>query len=351
MVEGIVREWRKQSGDVVVQGDVLLEIETDKALFEVESPSAGTLGLLRAAVGETVPVGQVLVQVLEPGDSESDIQAVTPAAKAGVSEASLAPANEGAVPDGRGSSGGRQPHSLSPRQRGLLNRAGADNDESAAGTAAPGDTTGWTRDVIGAKVSESWRTIPHFAVVREIDATTLMVVLGRLKQVRPGITVTDLLVHAWAVVYRDVRKEERIDVGLAVATDRGVAVPVIRDVLALSASSLADARQAASGRARSGRLNSTDVTDPPATTVSNLGPQGVDWFTGIIPLGQTTLLTVGRIRARVIANESEPVVRQTLFATVNVDHRQMDGHDAARLLDVLSEVLVDEHRLEFERVE
>ncbi len=124
-----------------------------------------------------------------------------------------------------------------------------------------------------------------------------------------------------------------VDLGLAVATPDGVVVPVVQDVLGQSLAELASARQAAVTRARTGRLAPDDLNVTPISTLSNLGSFGVDRFTGIVALGQTTLLTVGRARPRVVADERRSIsVRLTFDATLNADHRTLDGADAARLL-------------------
>jgi pyruvate dehydrogenase E2 component (dihydrolipoamide acetyltransferase) len=123
------------------------------------------------------------------------------------------------------------------------------------------------------------------------------------------------------------------DVGLAVATDHGVVIPVVHDVLGRDSAGLARARKAAVERARSGRLSPEDLGASPPSTLSNLGAFGIDQFTGIIALGQTSLLTVGRAIPRVAADDTRTLrIRTSFFATLNVDHRVIDGAAAARLL-------------------
>ena len=113
----------------------------------------------------------------------------------------------------------------------------------------------------------------------------------------------------------------------------GVVIPVVRDVLAKTPAELAGARQHAIDRARAGKLNEEDLSATPASTLSNLGSFGVDRFTGIVAVGQTSLLTVGRVRPRVVAGESGEIGVQMMFdATLNADHRAIDGAEAARLL-------------------
>ena len=114
----------------------------------------------------------------------------------------------------------------------------------------------------------------------------------------PMPTLTDTLLRALALGLRECGHRGPDDVGLAVATDHGVVIPVVRGVLGHDAAALAGARRAAVERARSGRLSPEDLEASPPSTLSNLGSLGVDQFTGIIALGQTSLLTVGRAAPR-----------------------------------------------------
>ena len=132
---------------------------------------------------------------------------------------------------------------------------------------------------------------------------------------------------------RDTGASGPVDVGLAVATPYGVVVPVVRDVLGQGIAELASSRRAAVERARTGKLSQDDLSAAPSSTLSNLGSFGVDRFTGIVAVGQTSLLTVGRARPRVVADENRAMSVRTIFdATLNADHRTVDGADAARLL-------------------
>jgi pyruvate dehydrogenase E2 component (dihydrolipoamide acetyltransferase) len=107
----------------------------------------------------------------------------------------------------------------------------------------------------------------------------------------------------------------------------------VRDVLGQRPGELARSRQSAVERARAGKLNQDDLSATPASTLSNLGAFGVDRFTGIVATGQTSLLTVGRVLPRVVADENRQIVVRAMFdATLNADHRTVDGADAARLL-------------------
>ena len=129
------------------------------------------------------------------------------------------------------------------------------------------------------------------------------------------------------------------DVGLAVATPEGVMMPVVQGIPSLDASSLVTRRTAAVRRGREGKLAPYDLTSTPVGSLSNLGARGVDSFTGIIPLNQRMLLTVGRIAARPTVVDGRLGVRTSLIATLNVDHRSLDGDQAAQVLSVFEREL------------
>lgn len=317
MTEGVIVQWLKAPGDVVAEGDPILEIETDKAVEVVQSPASGTLGPHRYAQGEVVSVGEVLALILGPGEElpVGDCRPVGKTASAhgtvGLPEPqqSSDPANEGVR------------HHLSPRAR-----------REAEAEAEPGRRD--YRAIIAAKVSESWRTMPHFAVIREIKAEQLLADHERLReQVGSQLTLTDLLLRALARAVRAGKGSTAVDIGMAVATPAGVMIAVIRDVLGKDWQALVQARRAARERALAREMTPQDLEDLPAITLSNLGAFKVDAFTGIIPLGQRAIMTIGSIGPRVIAEGGVPAVRSTLIATLNVDHRFYDGVDAARLLD------------------
>jgi pyruvate dehydrogenase E2 component (dihydrolipoamide acetyltransferase) len=207
---------------------------------------------------------------------------------------------------------------------------------------ADGGLTGRRRAVAQA-VSDSWRTIPHFAVQREIDASDADACLAAMRARAPAATYTDLLLRAFAVAVSAVAwladgggladRGTSGDVGLAVATPEGVMMPVVPDVPALAVPELVAARQAAVRRGREGRLAARDLASGAVGAVSNLGARGVDAFTGIVPAGRRLLLTTGRIAGRPVAVDGRLAVRTTLIATLNVDHRYFDGDRAADVLD------------------
>ena len=385
MTEAVLIQWHKHPGDAVAAGDVLAEIETDKSTVELESPADGTLGQHLVREGDAVPIGDAVVRILAPDETETAGGGPAPAGGAGavsqpVAEPGpptpvgtdetglpapvgtdetglpvLAAADEtdpaatgettpaiadqtppgGADEAARADPGpGRPPHALSPRRRRLARLAAERGEIRPTGQAHPNGAqpdVSRTRRAIAERVSQSWREIPHFAAQREIDAADGAAVLAALRAGGLAATYTDLLLRALARAVRDTAGGPG-DLGLAVATPAGVMMPVVAGIPGLEPAELVAARSAAVHRAREGRLNRADLETEPVASLSNLGSRGVDAFTGVIATGQRLLLTTGRVRPRPVAIEGGIGVRPTLIATLNVDHRSFDGDLAADVL-------------------
>jgi pyruvate dehydrogenase E2 component (dihydrolipoyllysine-residue acetyltransferase) len=325
MEEALVVKWFKQPGDSVAVDEPIVEIETDKASMDIVSPVAGTLGAHLVEPGSVVAVGATIVHVLDGKEESASAVELTPL-PAGEDGRDDEPSP--AEPESEADGEERAAHRLSPRAR----RLAREREQKPPAPAPDGNRF---RELIAAKVSESWREIPHFTVSREVDAEPMQALLARVRAdgVAPAPTLSDLLLRALALALLESGVEGPVDVGLAVATANGVVIPVVADVLALGPNELAVARSRAVERARAGKLSEGDLSSRPRSTLSNLGAFGVDRFTGIVALGQTSLLTVGRAVPRVVADERRAITVKTMFdATLNADHRSVDGADAARLL-------------------
>jgi pyruvate dehydrogenase E2 component (dihydrolipoamide acetyltransferase) len=339
MSEAVLLAWLKEPGDAVEAGEAIAEVETDKSVLEISASAAGRLGAHRVAAGESVAVGATVTVVLADGESEPASSrpsaAAGPAAAAGTAAPagpapSMAPAPAGTTGDGpsRDVPPGRAPHRTSPRQRRLAALAEQAASPAAAGSSPAGPQDSSSRGPIARQVSRSWSEIPHFAVAREIAADG---VTDRLAGEMPGgvrVTVTDLLVRALG---RSLARYGSSDVGLAVATSHGVQIPVLPDVAGRKLTEIAALRRSAVERARNRRSTEEDGRTP-LVTLSNLGTHGVEWFTGIIPLGQRGLLTTGTLGQRPVVKDGRLSVAWRLTAILNVDHRVWDGLDAAELL-------------------
>ncbi len=332
MTEAVLNAWLKNPGDSVVSGEAIAEIETDKSSLDLESPGDGVLGRHLVSAGASVPVGQVIVRVLEPGeiephDNDGPRAAAETAADAGVAVPGARDATVRTGPEDR------VPHSLSPRKRRELREQADAQAQAASGRRGPR-----FRAAIAEHVSESWRTIPHFAVVRQIDARSVHESLAAMRGNGLPATVTDLLLRALALAVT-AEADTAGDIGLAVATPDGVVMPVVTGVPGLGPAALVAARAAAVARAREGRLSARDLAGGPVASLSNLGGYQVDSFTGIIPAGQKLLLTTGTIADRPVAVDGLVTVRPSFAATLNVDHRHFDGDNAARILAAFQSAL------------
>ena len=334
MSEAVLLAWLKEPGDAVEAGEAIAEVETDKSVLEISASAAGHLGAHRVAAGESVAVGATVTVVLADGESEPAPSGPSTAAGAAgaaapVTAAVSPPAAAAGDGPSRDAPPGRPPHRTSPRQRRLAALAEQAAPPAGAGS-SPADPQGssW-RAPIARQVSRSWSEIPHFAVAREIAADGVTDRLaGETPAGGPRVTVTDLLVRALG---RSLARYGSSDVGLAVATRHGVLIPVLPDVAGRKLPEIAALRHRAAGRARNRRSTEEDGRTP-LVTLSNLGTHGVEWFTGIIPLGQRGLLTTGTLAQRPVVKDGRLSVAWRLTAILNVDHRVWDGVDAAELL-------------------
>ena len=183
---------------------------------------------------------------------------------------------------------------------------------------------------------------PVFHLTVEVDMSRALTVKQRV----PGTTVTDELLRACAVALtahpalnahygeESVTTFEQVNLGLAVATDAGLMVPVIHDAGSRGLAELADARRDVTGRAREGRLAMADVTGG-TFTVSNLGMMGIDRFDAILNVPQVAILAVGSTRQRQVWNDGDPVWRPVAELTLTCDHRAIDGATGAGFLSAL----------------
>jgi pyruvate dehydrogenase E2 component (dihydrolipoamide acetyltransferase) len=221
---------------------------------------------------------------------------------------------------------------------------------TAAGAEIP-MSRGW--QVMAQRLTESWTTVPHFYLVRDVNASALQA--WRIQaQARSDvkITVSDLLVKVTAValsrhprvnaswIKGQIIANSSVNLGLAVAVEDGLLVPVLHGAQALGLREIASQRIGLVERAQSGKLALTDLTGG-TFTISNLGMFGVDAFNAIVNPPQAAILAVGKIADRVVAVDGQPAVRPMLTLTLSCDHRVVDGARAARFLDELAGLIED----------
>ena len=385
MEEGTILSWLKKEGDAVTQGETILQIETDKVTIDIEAPASGRMGAILSPQGATVPIGQVITHVLVAGEEEPAAAAVSipPAERATTPEASagVAPSARRAVaasPVARRVAGelgvdlntvvgsGPQGRIMEEDVRcaavvPCLGKGAEAQRSRVAEASPPASPPGvvsrsvrpaqGVRRITAERMTHSFTTTPHFYLSVEADAGSLVKMRERLlapleQKAGARVTISDLLVKIVAQTLEEhpevnavwdgngVRSLDTIDVGLAAATDRGLIVPVLRDVNHKSLVQLVRERSALVDKARAGALSLQDV-EGGSITLSNLGAFAVDQFSAIINPPQAAILAVGRIKERPFAVEGQLTLRPTVFLTLSIDHRVLDGAQAAQMFSRL----------------
>lgn len=354
MTEGKLLRWCKQVGQTFEAGEPLFEVETDKSNMEVEASEAGTLIEAMPPADDPLPVAHVIGRYLRRGESletaagalESPARVRRPASPRARAAARRLGVDLAAI----SAAGGRIVEA--DVLRAAEAQAPAVELPAPAGRTAPVPKL---RRVIAERMTASFRTAPHFYVTREVDAGELLAVKRTYqaaleKRGLPALSLTDLLLKAMALAVRDhpavnagwvdgeIRPHRGVNIGLAVALEDGLTVPVLREVDRSEITELARRRQSLVERARASRLRPDDMGDAGAT-LSNLGMYGVDQFQAILNPPESVLVAAGRVRERVVAMKGAAVVRPTLFVTVTADHRVIDGVQAARFLASVAEAL------------
>jgi len=381
---GKLISWLKKEGESVAKGEPLLEIETDKAVMEIESPGDGVLAGVKIEAGAEVPVGQTIAWIVRAGEvPPADEVAV----ESGRKTTSAVPATLTAALANQPSASAPStlPVKISPKARRLANERGvnlADIRGSGAGgeilasdilaaaeskaTPSPAtvDSGSSIARLMAERTTQSWTTVPHFFVTREVDAGSLneaRLKLGPEIEKSHGLklTHTDLLVALAARVLlkhprvnaswtrEGVHTNPEINIGIAMAVDDGVVAPVIHNAANSTLGEIAVQRHDLAERARAGKLRPADLAGG-TFTISNLGMFGVDAFTAIIIPPQAAILAVGRIADRVVpvgvGPEARPGVRPMMTLTLSSDHRVVDGARAAEFLRDLAESILSPHQ-------
>jgi pyruvate dehydrogenase E2 component (dihydrolipoamide acetyltransferase) len=368
-----VLRWLKQVGDKVAMGEPLVELETDKATMEVESPAEGTLEAVLGAEGEELAAGAVLARLRIAGEpaSPSPAPAASAAAAPRVAAASLPSEATGsrilASPFARrlAKMNGADLRSLAAvnppgRIRGRDVIAALKAQDRGAKPATPASTDfepfSSARSQIAESVVLSRKTIPSFVIDRWVETTAIdqaRVIasreIERAGDLKP--TLTDFLLRALTQSFAahprmlDRWGEENgragrmrasgVDIGLVVALADGVMIPVLCGLAGKSIDEIAQARREAVQRARSGRLLERDFA-PVSFSISNLGRSGADRFEAIVYPGQSAILAVGRQHERVVARAGGMAVAKGVNLTLSVDHRVIDGLLGAEFIDSLA---------------
>jgi pyruvate dehydrogenase E2 component (dihydrolipoamide acetyltransferase) len=369
---GKLLAWRKKEGERVTKGEPLLEIETDKAVVEVEAPGDGVLAGVTADVGAVIPVGQTIAWLVAPGE-KPPTKSVTaaPAARAssGMERSAVAATQVSAQPS-------VSAPQISPKGRRLAKELGVDitrlrgtgpdgtitaedvqafADGKNATAASGGEPLSQIARLMAERTTQSWTSVPHFFLVRDVDAGGLVVLSKKLspeieKTQGASLTITDLLIAVVARVLakhprmnsswtgEGIRSNAEINVSVAMAVKDGVVSAVIHKANTARPGEISAQRRDLTERARAGRLRPADITGG-TFTISNLGMYKVDAFSAIITPPQAAILAVGSISDRVVPVDGKPGIRPMMTMTLSSDHRVVDGAKAAEFLSELAEAI------------
>jgi pyruvate dehydrogenase E2 component (dihydrolipoamide acetyltransferase) len=421
---GRLVSWLKHEGETVIKGEPLMEIETDKVTVEIEAPDSGILGGVLIQENDEVPVGKTIAWILAPGEAVPSvplnepqsgrvnttqphpeaapvIQDVSPVARRMAEEHGIdltliksngrriekadvqtyIDAIHQTTPEPAPVISAERLTPASPKARRLatergiqlsaLTGSGPDGAVLAADVprevpAAGAETahveslsTVWR--LMAERMTHSWTTVPHFYLVREVDASGLIewrkhVAASIEKRIGIKPTFTDMLVKLIGFTLRDhprlnaswadgnIQWNEEINMGIAAATDDGLIVPVVRHADSASLSEIATQRADLIERARSQKLRTADISGG-TFTLTNLGMYNVDAFDAVVNTPQAAILSVGRIADRVVPVNGQVAIRPMMVLTLSLDHRVVDGARAAQFLDDLATLIENPWRL------
>lgn len=405
MTDGVIASWQKKVGDKVKSGDILAEVETDKATMELESYEDGTLLYIGVEAGKSVPVDGVIAIIGEAGaDYQALLNQQTAAAQpvvtvaetavaAPVTSSAAAPAAQTAASSGT-SDGGRV--KASPLAKRLAKEKGVDiaqikgsgeygrivkrdvetfvpaaapaKQESASPIAMPqrlaAHEESFTelpisqmRKTIARRLSESAFTAPHFFLTVEINMDKAMVARQSMNETSPvKISFNDLVIKASAMALRKhpmvnaswqgekIRVNHHVHIGVAVAVEDGLLVPVVRFADTKSLSEISAEVKDLGGKAKNKKLQPADWAGN-TFSISNLGMFGIEEFTSIINQPDSCILSVGAIRQVPVVADGQIRIGNVMKVTLACDHRVVDGATGAAFLQTLVQLMEDPVRM------
>ncbi|HMU47214.1 MAG TPA: pyruvate dehydrogenase complex dihydrolipoamide acetyltransferase [Chitinophagaceae bacterium] len=397
MEEGVIAAWHKKVGEAVKKGEVLAEIETDKATMELESYKNGTLLYVGAQKGEKIPVNGLLCIIGEKG--KVDVDSIVAAVKAGSGKATsvsstsqpaetdTVEATETASTAKSSSENGRI--KASPLAKRLAKEKGVDlslvhgsgdggriiksdvdnftpSVQSAAKESKPAPVfapvvsgeesytdipNSQMRGVIAKRLGESKFSAPHFYLTMEINMDNAISSRTQLNEVSPvKISFNDMVVKATALALRQhpavnaswmgdkIRRYNHIHIGIAVAIEDGLIVPVVRFADQKTLPQIAAESKELAGKAKSKKLQPNEFTGN-TFTISNLGMMDIDEFTAIINPPDSCIMAVGRIKEVVVKKGDGFGVSNFMKVTMSCDHRSVDGATGAAFLQTFKKFL------------
>lgn len=366
--KGTLVNWLKAAGDSVKKGEPLMEVETDKAAVEIEAPASGVLANVTAQAGDEIPVGQKIAVILAPGETAAKAEEAKPAAnpaKAPKVAKTLPRTVQAETPAAHGRV------AASPAAKRIAKESGVDlaslkgsgpggsivaEDVLRAGGSAAATQGGppkiketvqpsAMRRIVGERMSKSKQSAPHFYVGMDVNMTAVDQKRSQWKEKGEKVipSINDFILIAAARALRDfpslnaaftdkgIQIFADINIGMAVALEEGLVVPVIRNADRLSLTEMAKQSKELAEKAQKKKLFPLDY-EGGTFTVSNLGMLGVDSFVAIINPPQCAILAVGRVAPRAVPDGNQIVARPMMTMTLSADHRIVDGAIAARFL-------------------
>ncbi len=365
MEEGKILRWLKKPGDRVAVGEVLAEVETDKADMELEAEADGVLSKILIEEGGSATVGQAIALLGDgaekrapkaedvesaPEHLETDSRrptAIRPPERERRGPRAIVPPR----PESRRSSPSGPP---APR----VERAATVPPRSAPAPARPAARSGREelskiRRTVARRMAESKREVPHFYMTAEIDMSECARLKKSLAAARPDVAVsyTHLLLRAVALALGEhprinarfapedaIEFSDGVHLGVAVALEEGLIVPVLHDCESKDVFTIAEEARALVERVRTGKAEGGDLSGG-TFTVSNLGMYPIEEFAAVINPPQAAVLAVGAVAERAVVHEGALAVRPTMRVTLSSDHRVIDGAEAAQFLKTLKEML------------
>jgi pyruvate dehydrogenase E2 component (dihydrolipoamide acetyltransferase) len=357
MADGTVVRWLKHEGELVTEGEPLAEVEAAKVTSEVEAEVAGVLVRILVAEGETVPVRTPLCLI----GTADEVRAIDAATRP--TPSSEAPATVQVIPAARRLANKRGIDLSQVRGSGPGGRVTVEDVQrvidAAAQPVAPVPQAPSTveqvlpltgmRGAIARRMHQSVQTSAQVTLTTEIDVSSLVQLREELRQ-QFALTYTDLVVKAAARALKEhprlnawiegehIRLAQAVHIGVAVALDDGLIVPVVRDADRKSLREIALEAQRLAMRARTGTLERDEVTGS-SFSVTNLGMFGIDAFTPIINPPEIAILGVGRITEKLVRIQRGAEWRHVMTLSLTFDHRAVDGAPAAAFLQSIGKEL------------
>lgn len=398
MTEGRLLRWLKHEGEAVSAGDLLCEIETDKAVMEVEAPSSGYLGRILVADGtDAVPVGKPIAVLVAEGESLPAAPTARVHEHAAAPVVALAERRAAAAAAHASPAAGVTRVLASPLAKRLAADAGVDlraikgsgpggrivrvdiveqlqvsastllapaapAAAPAAGFAQPANVVEYPnssmRKTIARRLSESKQQVPHFYLCVDIDVDALVKLREQLNErvAESKLSINDMIIKAAAQAlvrvpecnasWTDaaILRNRDVDISVAVATDGGLITPVVRNADKKGLEAISSEVKQLASRARANKLKPEEYQGG-SMTISNLGMYGIRDFAAIINPPQAAILAVGAAELRPVVRDGAVTVARQISCTLSVDHRVIDGALGARYLAELKEIVQDPLRI------